>query len=111
MSVTDIGAALRITHVSVSQARRSLESAGFIAGLPDDRDARRRTIGLTPEGQLLVQRLAPLWLALDDAAEELNAEAGNLVALLDQLEDALDARSLFDRVFDRLGPSLDKGQP
>ena len=38
-------------------------------------------------------------------AEELNAEADNLVRLLDVLEDALDSRTLSDRVAARIGPA------
>ena len=97
MTVGEIAAALRITHVSASQARRSLEAAGLVHGLEDSKDARRRPIALTPQGQALVAQLAPVWRALGDSAEELNREAGNVVTLLDRLDDALDNRSLFER--------------
>lgn len=98
MTVGEIAASLRMTHASVSQARRSLETAGFVESLNDSTDARRRPIALTSQGQVLVAELAPVWRALGDGAAELNAEAGDVVALLDRLDDALDARSLFDRV-------------
>ncbi len=103
MTVGEIAAALRITHVSVSQARRSLEQAGLVESLSDAFDARRRPIALSEAGRALVAELTPLWRALDAVAEELNAESGDVVALLDRLEDALDARSLFDRVATRCG--------
>lgn len=106
MTVTGIAAALRITHVSVSQSRRSLEAAGLVHSVNDQKDARRRPITLTPLGQALVAELAPLWRALDDSAEELNAEAGDVVALLDRLDDALDRRSLLDRAIARIGMPL-----
>lgn len=98
MTVGAIATALGVTHVSVSQARRSLEAAGLVQGGNDAQDARRRPIALTAQGETLVARLAPLWQALADSAEALNAEAGNVVALLDRLDDALDRQSLFDRV-------------
>ena len=106
MTVGEIAAALRITHVSASQARRSLEAAGLVHGLEDIKDARRRPIALTPQGEALVAELAPIWRALGDSAEELNREAGNVVALLDRLDDALDNRSLFDRAAERIDTSL-----
>lgn len=105
MTVGEIAAVLRVTHVSVSQARRALASAGLIQALSDEADARRRRLDLTVDGQALVSKLAPLWQALSNSAAELNAEAGDLVCLLDRLEDRLDTRSLFDRVGDHVGIS------
>lgn len=105
MTVGEIAAALRITHVSVSQARRSLEHAGLVESLSDAADARRRPIALTEAGRALVAELTPLWHALDVVAHDLNVESGDVVALLDRLKDALDARSLFDRIAARLGAS------
>lgn len=98
MFVGEIASTLGITHVSVSQASRSLEAAGLIHSLTDPVDARRRRLGLTEKGELLIADLSPLWQALSDAAIELNEEAGNLVGLLDRLDDALDRRSLPERV-------------
>ncbi|TDW61456.1 MarR family protein [Novosphingobium sp. PhB55] len=103
MTVGDIAEALCITHVSVSQARRALESAGLIQMAGDKADARRRLISLSAQGDALVAALAPLWAALSESAKELDAEAGHLVPLLDRLEDALDVRALSDRVAARLG--------
>jgi DNA-binding MarR family transcriptional regulator len=102
-SVGDIAVALRITHVSVSQASRSLEKAGAIRSDPDPADARRRTLSLTDEGRALADRLQPLWIASKAAAAELNEEAANAVAALDRLDDALARKSLFDRITERIG--------
>lgn len=106
MTVTDIAAALRVSHVSVSQSRRALETAGLVYSLNDQNDARRRLIHLTAKGQALVIDLAHVWQALADSAEELNAEAENIVTLLDLLDDALDTQSLFDRAIRRIKAPL-----
>lgn len=103
MAVGEIAAALRITHVSVSQSSRSLEGAGLVRSTTDVADARRRRLVLTAKGRALAADLAPLWQAFHEAAAELNADAGNVVRLLDRLDDALDARSLFERVAERAG--------
>ena len=100
MSVGAVAAALRISHASVSQARQSLERAGLVQSLSDDADARRQGVALTHRGVQLVESLRPLWSILEVVAQQLNAESGDVVTLLDRLEDALDARSLFDRVAD-----------
>lgn len=107
MSIGDLAGALRITHVSVSQASRSMEKAGIISSAPDPADARRRQLRLTEQGQILVDRLEPLWRAFNQAAGELNAEAGNAVATLDRLDDALAGKSMFDRIMDQI--AADKG--
>ena len=101
-TVGEIAATMRITHVSVSQACRSLETAGVIASTPDPADARRRVLTLTARGQALVAELAPLWAAFNAAAAELNAEAGDAVAVLDRLDDALARRSMADRIADQI---------
>ncbi|MGH6911714.1 MAG: MarR family transcriptional regulator, partial [Phenylobacterium sp.] len=80
--------------------------AGLIDARPDPKDGRRRQLRLTAAGKDLVARLSPLWRALDDAAQELNDEAGDAAAALDRLDDALAQRSWFERVTARL-PSLE----
>lgn len=103
MTVGEIAAALRVTHVSVSQARRALEEAGLIKSFSDESDARKRRLELSKDGQVLVTQLAPLWQALNDSALELDAQVGGLVRMIDCVEDALEAHSLFDRVANRIG--------
>src|SRR5438046_9381141 len=57
MSIGQIAAALRITHVSVSQASRSLEAAGIVSSSASPADARRRQLSLTSKGDDLVAQL------------------------------------------------------
>jgi len=98
MTVGDLATALRITHVSVSQSLRSLEAAGYVRALPDPGDARRRRQSLTVEGEALVNRLTPLWLAMNREAEALNREADDVAARLARLDEALDRSALYDRL-------------
>lgn len=98
LSVGEIAAELRISHASVSEARRSMEKAGILSARSAPEDKRKRTLHLTAEGEALCVRLAPLWAAFAKVAADLNAEAGDVVALLDRLDDALDHRSMQDRI-------------
>jgi DNA-binding MarR family transcriptional regulator len=98
LSVTEIARALNITHVAVSQARRSLTTAGLIASTLDPADGRRRTLHLTEAGAAFVSRLWPLWDALNAAGDAINREAADPSAALDRLERALDRMSLTERV-------------
>lgn len=102
MSVGAIAAVLRITHVSVSEASRSLEKAGIVTSAPAPEDGRKRNLALTEAGKALAEDLAPVWDAFNAAAAELNEEAGDIVSLLDRLDDALARRSMFDRIMQRL---------
>ena len=101
-TVGELAATLRITHVSVSQTRQSLEKSGIVTSQPDPEDARKKKIMLTAAGKKLVAKLRPIWTAFDEAAQELNAEAGNVVASLNKLDDALERQSIFDRIMHRI---------
>jgi DNA-binding MarR family transcriptional regulator len=105
VAVTSIAGALRITHVSVSQASSSLERAGLVTFVSDPEDGRRRLLTLSAAGRCFVEELRPLWATLDAVAEQLDREAGNIVALLDRLDDALEERSFPERVRAQEGSS------
>jgi DNA-binding MarR family transcriptional regulator len=101
-TVGELASTLRITHVSVSQTRHSLEKAGLIKSKADKADARQRRLELTAAGRRLVGRLKPLWQSFEEASLELTAEAGDLMASLNQLDDALERKSMFDRIMKRM---------
>lgn len=97
-TVGELASTLRITHVSVSQTRNSLEKAGIVVSEADPSDARRRRLMLTDAGLALIERLQPLWRTCEKVALELTAEAGDLMAALDRLDDALTRRTVFERL-------------
>jgi len=103
LTVGELAAELGVSHATVSQVRAALEKAGLIAWEADRSNARMRSLRLTATGQETVARLEPLWQALSDAAVDLNDEAGDAVAALDQLERAAGRLSLYERVKSRLG--------
>ena len=105
MTVGELAATLRITHVSVSQTRQSLEKAGIVMSQSAPEDARKKKVMLTAEGKRLVAQLRPIWAAFDEAAREVNAQSGDVVASLDRLDDALERQSMFERIMGRLKPA------
>lgn len=109
LSVGEMATALGVSHASVSQIRDGLSRAGLIEWDVDARNARLRRLRLTPEGRALVDRLAPLWEALNDAATELNLEAGDPLDAIDRLESAVARRSLFDRVLEKRSQDPGRG--
>lgn len=100
-TVGELASALRITHVSVSQTRNSLEKAGIVVSESDPSDARRRRLKLTKAGLKLVDQLKPLWQTFEEVGLELTAEAGDLMASLDRLDDALARRAMHERIMSR----------
>jgi DNA-binding MarR family transcriptional regulator len=98
MSVGELSAALGISHAAVSQTRTALLERGLIVAEDHPSDARRRVLALSAKGRKLVERLMPLWQALNSAAGELDREAGRPVEALARLEAALDKQSLAERV-------------
>lgn len=98
MSVSDLATALGVTHAAVSQTRAALLTRGLIAATGDPADARRRTLTLSAAGQKMVKQLGPLWAALNDAARDIDREAGHVAEALARLEAALDKQSLAARV-------------
>jgi DNA-binding MarR family transcriptional regulator len=102
MSVSELAAALGVSHVAVSQTRSALVARGLIIATDDPHDARRRTLTLSESGRKLVKKLGPLWAALNEAAREIDREAGLLTEGLERLEAALDKKSLVARVQSKL---------
>ncbi|PNQ77771.1 MarR family transcriptional regulator [Erythrobacter sp. SAORIC-644] len=97
LSVTEISDRLGISHVSVSVTRKSLEAAGLVTSTQDKSDGRRSVLALTSRGETLSMELGPLFAALDLAAADLNADAGNAITAIERLEKALDTKSLSER--------------
>lgn len=102
MTVSELAAALRITRASVSQTRQSLEEANIVATQEHPSDARQRHLVLTKGGSVLIRRLKPLWQAMDAAALEVAAAAGDVVAALDRLDAVLTRQSMFERIVEKL---------
>jgi DNA-binding MarR family transcriptional regulator len=97
LSVGTLAAKLGISHASVSQSRKSLQSAGFVIAEPDSKDARSVRLRLSPAGRRLFARLSPIVEILRRVSVEANEEAGQPLAAIERLEQALNRRSLYDR--------------
>jgi len=103
-TVGDLAASLGIRHSSVSQTRRSLEESGLVESQADPQDARSRLLRLSASGKELVRRLQPLWKILNATSLELDTEADHVIAALDRLDRALERKSLYERVRQKLLP-------
>jgi len=110
LSVVEIARELHITHTAVNQVAGELLRKGLVTQERDRTDARRRILRLSGTGQALFRRLKPVWNAVVEVNREWLNEAGvDLLDALDRAEDALDERSLYDRLrvkLDLPGPEI-----
>lgn len=105
LSVGDLSRRLGVSHAAVSQVRAALIREGLIEARADPVDGRRQSLALTPHGERTADRLTPLWAAINDATDELLAQAApGLLAELDSLNRGLDARGLKGRAEALLPP-------
>lgn len=111
MSVGELADVLGVTHAAVSQTRSALLQRGLITATGDPADARRRALTLSAAGRKMVKQLGPLWSALNDAARDIDREAGHVAEALARLEAALDKRSLVSRVRAKLDGEERSGRP
>jgi DNA-binding MarR family transcriptional regulator len=102
MTASEMADMLGISRPAVSQMAAGMFKKGLIRYERDSADGRRRRIALTGSGRKTVKALAPLWRDVGDVTEEMIEEHGSgLLEALDGLEEALDERSLSERISER----------
>jgi len=106
-SVGKLATMMGVSHVSISQSRKSLQEAGLILAKADPKDARVVNLRLSPKGRRLFARLQPVMEILIRVSVEANEEAGRPLEALDRMEDTLNQRSLYDR-FQVVALSMEK---
>lgn len=103
LGVMDMAGALGLSHPAVSQVVRQLSDEGLVTSTPDAADERRRLLTLTDKARERMTELEPLWSAIVLATEELVTEdVPGLLILIDELDRALEKKSLGDRVHEHL---------
>lgn len=87
-----------VSQPAMTQTVTEMRRAGLVAAIASA-DRRVRLIALSPFGAEVVARLAPLWDAIDAAAEELDVDLpGRLSLAIEAALGALEAESFFDRI-------------
>lgn len=102
MSVRDLSEVLEITHVSVSETRKSLEKKQLISASPDRDDGRRRLLTITKKGEDFMSSMEPVFQALEEVSQELDQEVANLMTTLNRLHQALKRKSVFERAKEKM---------
>jgi DNA-binding MarR family transcriptional regulator len=83
----------------------SLQQKGFIKSSVSKSDARHKAVTFTAKGQKLLQKVQPVWTALQKAMEELSNESAQSKKLLDALtalENNLQKEGVYERVENKM---------
>lgn len=97
--ISRLAAGVGLTHTAIAQIAAEMEAEGLLRSASDPRDARRRQLYLTRSGRATLERLAPLWRAIEQATAELVAESGHdLLAAIEAVEARLEARGASERM-------------
>ena len=110
MTVTELARSLRVTHTAVNQMAAQMIRRGFLTSSKGKEDERRRLLALTPKARRIAAELAPVWLEIRSATEELIESAGgSILSEMTRIEEELDRLDMFERVWIRLkgGPPAD----
>lgn len=101
-SIKEISDNLKVSHSAVSQLISSLQEKGFIKSVISKKDARHKAITLTVKGEKLLQKILPVWGALEKAMNELAEESGSsskkILKALTGIETGLKQKTLLERV-------------
>jgi len=102
ISIKEISDSLNVSHSAISQLINNLQQKGLIKSVVSKKDARHKAVTFTAKGDKLVQKIQPVWNALEKAMNELAESSGSsskkILKALTGIESGLKQKSFFDRV-------------
>jgi len=102
ISIKEISDNLNVSHSAISQLINNLHQKGLIKSVVSKKDARHKAITFTAKGEKLLQKIQPIWNALEKAMNELAESSGSsskkILKALTGIESGLKQKSFFDRV-------------
>jgi len=101
VSIKEISDELNVSHSAISQLIANLQEKGLIKSVVSKQDARHRVITFTSKGVKLLQKIKPVWDALQQAMEELvneNEQSKKILEALTAMEKSIQKTGVFHRV-------------
>lgn len=101
VSIKEISNDLNVSHSAISQLVTNLQQKGLIRSVVSKKDARHKVIAFTTKGQKLLEKIIPVWNALQQAMEELsneNTQSKKILDTLTAMEKNLQSETVFERV-------------
>jgi DNA-binding MarR family transcriptional regulator len=107
MTIAELARSVGRTHSALSQKVAAMRAAGWLE-TATGRDARSKTVTLTPKAERVAARLAAEWRATEAAITDLEAELPYpLTQAAEDIRAALTRRSFHDRITEQLSASPD----
>lgn len=107
ITVTGLADSLGISHTSVKQLAREMAEKRLVTWSKGKDDKRQQLISLTARGKETARQLLPVWEEVRKATKELlDATHCNVLGGLETIEQQLDERNMYERVWLRLKGSL-----
>ena len=100
-SIKGIADDLKVSHSAISQLASSLQQKGLIKSVISKKDARNKAITFTVKGERLLQKIKPVWKALEEAMTELAEESASskkILKALTAIETGLEDKNFFERI-------------
>ena len=107
MTVTGIAECLGYTHPAVIKIAAEMSRKGLILSSTDRKDKRKRLLRISGKGREISAFLGPVWEDIRFVVHELlDSVEHNLLSAIEGVEQALDKKELYERLFDRMKPRL-----
>ncbi len=102
VSIKEISNNLKVSHSAISQLVSNLQQKGLIKSVTSKTDARHKHIMLTARGKKLLEKIKPVWTALEKAMNALADESGSnskkILKALTGIETNLSRKGFFERI-------------
>ena len=103
VSVVEEAECLGLSQPAISQFCKQLSDKELVSFVRCSKDSRRKVLRLTDSGEVLVNKMLPMWQAVQVAAEQLCLEFDNdFYASIRKCERALQEKSLHQRTLEVL---------
>ena len=107
MTIAELARSVGRTHSALSQKVAAMRAAGWLE-TTTGRDARSKTVTLTPKAERVAALLAAEWRATEAAVTDLEAELPYpLTQAAEDIRAALARRSFHDRIAEKLSANAD----
>ncbi|SHM34947.1 bifunctional helix-turn-helix transcriptional regulator/GNAT family N-acetyltransferase [Flavobacterium saccharophilum] len=98
ISVVELSQEIGYSHPTTISLLKELEKKELIGSAKDTKDERKRLITLTEKANELIQQLQPLWAVMTQALVELTDTENNLYKAINEVNQNLKTKNLFDRM-------------
>lgn len=98
ISVVELSQEIGYSHPTTISLLKELEKKALIGSTKDAKDERKRLITLTDKANELIQQLQPLWAVMTQALVELTDTENNLYKAINEVNQNLKTKNLFDRM-------------